>query len=379
MPSFARIGQCFVSTLARKAQRPTPSDTTRSDKVRSLEHSYGKECSRYCVLSYDDIQLGEVIGEGSFGSVHRGTLLKDAGLANRSDDVAIKVLNINLTFQLARRELSNLRKVSLQGGHPNVVQVHGANLFTRPYFIVMELATGPSLFDYIKQRQHTPIPMSLICDFSTQIVNGLMHMHACRIVHRDLKSMNVLLHHHATSDCTSERWDIKLVDLGAATIVRDGGRPNSYEVGTYRWMAPEMKGFSTPPQRSIADDESDDVEESSSSATSSSGAPYDMRVDIYGVGMLIFSMLARKVPFDNMSTLAAALAADRGVRPLLPESKGNVALQLEYIVRRCIAHDPADRPTLEELSNRLELLRTDPDQLLQDFEMELLELFRRQQ
>eukprot|EP00959_Pyramimonas_sp_CCMP1952_P140765 2946068-Pyramimonas_sp.AAC.1 len=107
-------------------------------------------------------------------------------------------------------------------------------------------------------------------------------------------------------------------------------------------MAPEMMG-------SLFDSYDDDGR-----------VGYDLRVDIYAVGMLIYEMFAGKVPFDKMPTLAAAVAANRGRRPTFPDINAeeyqghnqlheNVFLRLEYIIRRCVAHNPCNRPSLEEL------------------------------
>lgn len=177
----------------------------------------------------DEYLIEEVLGEGSFGKVHKAVHIRSG--VHRAIKELQKVETLAEDFELELRALIEL-------DHPHIVQV--IEHFEEPdrWFIVMELCTGPDLFTYIVENTHVKddaphkfIPESRVSVILRQCLKAVLGCHAHGFVHRDLKAKNFLI--------TGSDQTIKLIDFGLATRCL----PNEeYEeiVGTAHYMAPEM-------------------------------------------------------------------------------------------------------------------------------------------
>ena len=158
------------------------------------------------------------------------------------------------------------------------------------------------------------------------IASGMAYLHSRDVLHRDLKSANVLLGVHATGFCP------KLVDFGTAT---EGGtnrprRPNrgnlTAETGTYRWMAPEVINHEH----------------------------YSRPADVFSFAMVFYELLTHQVPFAHLTPVraASAIAIER-TRPALPEGTPQAVAQL---MGHCWDGEPSRRPTFDALNGLLSAL-----------------------
>lgn len=160
-----------------------------------------------------------------------------------------------------------------------------------------------------------------VADGLVQVAAGMAHLHghAPPIVHRDLKSQNVLVR--------GATW--KVADFGLARYVT--GDRMTAETGSYRWMAPEVIRHE----------------------------PYDTRADVYSFGMLLYECLALSVPFVAFSPFEAALAVARdGKRPTLPHA---CDASVTALAEACWHQDPARRPPFERVQEALSRLRVHTD------------------
>ncbi|KAG2443915.1 hypothetical protein HXX76_002255 [Chlamydomonas incerta] len=202
--------------------------------------------------------------------------------------------------------------------------------------VIMEYADRGTLQEAIYKRQvfresprwNKRIAARALFRTAREIALGMKHLHSSNILHGDLKPGNVLL----TSARVDRRGFIaKLADFGLSHVAHGPIATNTW--GTLRYMAPEH--FSG----------------TMSKAT-----------DVFAFGMLLWEMVTGKKPYENMTQGEVIQSVSQGLRPQWPP---DCFPHLEYLGKRCIAHNPADRPTFGEIVKELEDMEVMLRELLQ--------------
>jgi tRNA A-37 threonylcarbamoyl transferase component Bud32 len=170
------------------------------------------------------LNMGEAFAQGAFGKLYRGTY--------NGEDVAIKILErpendlgrAQLMEQQFQQEVMMLATLK----HPNIVRFIGACRKPMLWCIVTEYAKGGSVRQFLTKRQNRSVPLKLAVKQALDVARGMSYVHGLGLIHRDLKSDNLLIF--------TDR-SIKIADFGVARIEvqTEGMTP---ETGTYRWMAP---------------------------------------------------------------------------------------------------------------------------------------------
>ncbi|XP_042418565.1 serine/threonine-protein kinase STY46-like isoform X4 [Zingiber officinale] len=252
------------------------------------------------------LKTGEKIASGSCGDLYRGSYL--------GQDVAIKIIRSNLLndslLQEFQQEVFILKNVQ----HENVVRFVGACTKPPQLCIVTEYMQGGNLYDYL-HKQHNILELSMLLKISIDVCKGMEYLHNNNIVHRDLKTANLLI---------DSNFVVKVADFGVARIQNQGGVMTA-ETGTYRWMAPEVINH----------------------------LPYDEKADVFSFGIVLWELTTSKIPYENMTPLQAALAVRQGHRPEIPETTHP---RLSDLMRRCWEGIPTERPTFSEIVVELEEL-----------------------
>ena len=221
--------------------------------------------------------------------------------------VAAKVCPGNLLKNLSR-EIQILASLP---PHPHVLTFFGAALSGDAVstYIITELASNGSLFDYLHERKEVPSPDQSLA-WAQQIASGMQHLHNNNVVHRDLKSGNVLLALGLLA---------KVCDFGTARTLAKTAKTS--QKGTYRWMAPEVV---------------EDVE-----------ANINKMCDVFSYGMVLYEIFDRKIPFANIcSDALAGAAVVQGDCPPIPS---NLPSYLHPLLRACWKKDPKQRPQFEAI------------------------------
>lgn len=169
-----------------------------------------------------------------------------------------------------------------------------------------------SLFDFL-HNEHNVLDLPTLLKFALDVCQGMSYLHQKGIIHRDLKSGNLLLDKNDV---------VKVADFGLARF-QDGGGDMTAETGTYRWMAPEVINHQ----------------------------PYDSKADVYSFALVLWELMTSKIPYNTMTPLQAAVGVRQGLRPQIPE---NTHPRLINLMQRCWEATPTDRPSFEEIIPELE-------------------------
>ncbi|GMP47184.1 hypothetical protein ACSBR2_001495 [Camellia fascicularis] len=170
------------------------------------------------------LHMGPAFAQGAFGKLYKGTY--------NGEDVAIKLLErpendlerAQLMEQQFQQEVMMLATLK----HPNIVRFIGGCRKPMVWCIVTEYAKGGSVRQFLAKRQNRSVPLKLAVKQALDVARGMEYVHGLGLIHRDLKSDNLLI---------SADKSIKIADFGVARIEvqTEGMTP---ETGTYRWMAP---------------------------------------------------------------------------------------------------------------------------------------------
>jgi TolB-like protein len=256
----------------------------------------GRTISHYRIL--------EKLGEGGMGVVYRAQDLK----LNRV--VALKFLPLEHTstlndihrFQNEAEALSSLN-------HPNIATIFDIDESEGQRFIALELLPGGTLRSKVRENQSAgrEMPLQLVVSYALQVAEGLAHAHKRNIIHRDVKTENIML----TEDGKIKITDFGLAKLRTASQVTNTGST----VGTAAYMSPEQIR----------------------------GEEINMQSDIFSFGVVLYELTTGRLPFrgDHQAALSYSIvheepAAVGSLREKIPPS-------LMEVIAKCLSKDKADR------------------------------------
>lgn len=257
-------------------------------------------------------KLLEVLGEGGMGKVYKAIDKQDG------KTIAVKILNPHLL-----RDEENRRRLASEGrllssiNHPNIVRVLEFGESAEHSFVAMEFLSGGTLQDYIEKNY--PLSEERIFEIAKQICTGLKAIHANNIIHRDLKSQNIMF---------DENGNIRIMDFGlsksplVSTMTTLGT-----VIGTLGFVAPEQV----------------------------TNLNVDQRVDIFSLGVILYQMLTNKLPFNGENEIALIHSIFNTIPPKPTEINRLISPKLEMLVLKCLEKDVEKRfQSVEKLLLALE-------------------------
>lgn len=274
-------------------------------------------------VAADELVYNESLGRGCTAEVFRGfwrgreVAIKEI-FHQRKDSRSGKSVKMDISFN---REVSVLSKVR----HPHLVQFIGVCFEPRPLRVVIEFCKGGSLFDLVHDED-LAIHLAQQIKMCKDIAEGMCYLHNFKpqIIHRDLKSLNLLLVEPVLSG--ADKPHIKVSDFGTARMkdLETEWGSMTKAAGTCHWMAPEVfKG------------------------------PYDEMADVYSYAMVLYEIICRDVPFDECEGNEVLSLVLEGVRPSMDLVPADSPPALVELMTSCWAQNPAARPTFARV---LELL-----------------------
>ena len=259
----------------------------------------GQQLGHYRIL--------EKIGAGGMGEVYRA---HDEQLDR---DVALKVLPAHtLTDEIARARLLREARAAAALNHPHICTIHEVGEAGGQAYIAMELVEGKPLSALVPGQG---LPVETVLRFGSQIADALAHAHERRIVHRDLKSANVVI----TPEGRAKVLDFGLAkrisgeELAEVTTRSQASLTQAGAlIGTVPYMAPEQLR----------------------------GQPADARSDVWALGVVLYEMVAGARPFQGQTSFELSSAILNQVPPPLSPA---VPTQLGAVIERCLAKEPGQR------------------------------------
>ncbi|OLY83991.1 Serine/threonine-protein kinase CLA4 [Smittium mucronatum] len=241
------------------------------------------------------------IGQGASGSVY---MAKSLG-----DDNIVAIKQMDLKSQPRKELLVNEILVMKDHQHPNIVNYINSFLIgNSDLWVVMEYMNGGALTDVIDNNS---MEQDEIATVALEVCKGLNHLHQQRIIHRDIKSDNILL----GEDCS-----VKITDFGFCAKLSEQKSKRATMVGTPYWMAPEV------------------VKQK----------PYGPKVDVWSLGIMVIEMIESEPPYlDEEPLKALYLIATNGTPALKsPELLGP---EIKLFLAECLCVDVENRSTIKDL------------------------------
>jgi eukaryotic-like serine/threonine-protein kinase len=260
----------------------------------------------------------EKLGEGGMGIVYKA---EDTRLKR---EVAIKFLphNFNVSDK-DKQKLKTEAQIAAGLNHPNIATVYAIEEFGDDTFIVMEYVKGKELKDVIRNSSEKKLNFNDFLNYAIQITEGINAAHKKGIIHRDIKSSNIML---------SDDGRIRVMDFGLAHIHGDplltkkGSTP-----GTTAYMSPEQLR----------------------------GEEVDFRADIWSLGIVFFEMLTGQPPFQGNFDQAIIYSILHEKPKSLNKINPDVPDELEKIIFACLEKDKKKRiQSAEDLLSQLKAIKS---------------------
>lgn len=287
----------------------------KDPSLRHQVHAMKRDTAEWSV-PYAALDFGRELGKGSQGEVFAAKLRGTEVAVKRVDTSAVdpEVLN---EFQQECAILTRLR-------HPNITLFMGAAVQYPYVALCTELVHRGSLFHVLRDKT-VPLPWPRALHIALDIAQGLQYLHEYSppIIHRDLKSLNILV---------TTSWRAKVADFGMTRFKGDG---TMTQCGSPLWMPPEMI----------------------------SNVAYDSSADVYSLGIILWELYTRRIPYRGSGLKPAKLVVKvvrEGLRPVLPLQ---APLQYCRLVRACWHADPARRPSISKVVRTLQAFLKDEELL----------------
>lgn len=267
--------------------------------AEGFEGSGGSEREEW-MADLSQLFLGNKFASGANSRIYRGIYKQRA--------VAVKMVRIPDQNEETRARLEQqfMSEVAFLSRlyHPNVVQFIAACKKPPVYCIITEYMSQGTLRMYLHKKDPYSLSTETILRLALDISRGMQYLHSQGVIHRDLKSSNLLL---------NDEMRVKVADFGTSCLETQL-RASKGNMGTYRWMAPEMIKEKT----------------------------YTRKVDVYSFGIVLWELTTALVPFQEMTPVQAAYAAsEKNLRPPLSTTCSPV---LNNLIKTCWSVNPAKRP-----------------------------------
>ncbi|KAL1559810.1 putative serine/threonine-protein kinase drkD isoform X1 [Salvia divinorum] len=257
-------------------------------------------------IQWEDLQLKEEIGQGSFAVVYRGIW--------NGSDVAVKVYTgsqYDETLLDYKKEIDIMRRLR----HPNVLLFMGASRTEEKIAIVTEYMTRGSLFKTL-HRSNQSLDIRRRLRIALDVARGMNYLHHRNppIVHRDLKSSNLLV---------DKSWNVKVGDFGLSKLKHSTFLTTRSGRGTPQWMAPEVLRNELSTEKS----------------------------DVFSFGVVLWELMTEQIPWSDLNALqVVGVVGFMNSRLDIPS---NIDPQISSIISECWTSNSEDRPSFKDMIPKL--------------------------
>ncbi|CAM6019611.1 unnamed protein product [Sphagnum balticum] len=283
-------------------------DSSRYSRQKLMERAvaFAKEYE----IPWEDLIMGEPIGQGSYGKVYRADW--------QGSDVAVKVFLDQHVKAEAIEEFKAEVAIMQRLRHPNVVLFMGAVTNPPNLSIITEFCPRGSLYRLL-HRPNRELDEKRRLRMALDVAKGMNYLHRSSppVVHRDLKSPNLLV---------DKNWTVKVGDFGLSRLKHNAFLSSKSSAGTPEWMAPEVL------RNELSDEKS----------------------DVYSFGVILWELSTLQQPWAGMNPIQVVGVVGFQHRRLpIPE---DVDPAIANIIQACWRMDPRQRPTFSEIMNELKVM-----------------------
>uniref|UniRef100_A0A7N0TX45 non-specific serine/threonine protein kinase n=1 Tax=Kalanchoe fedtschenkoi TaxID=63787 RepID=A0A7N0TX45_KALFE len=293
-------------TIENASEPPNSEDSVGRTSEASSRGAHESNPMLECDIRWEDLNLREKIGQGSYAVVYRGIW--------NGSDVAIKVFvgndQLEETLPDYRKEINIMRRLR----HPNVLLFMGAVYSKERLAIITEYMPRGSLFKTLhKNSQMMDIKRRLRMALDAKGMNYLHRLNP-PIVHRDLKTSNLLV---------DRNWTVKVGDFGLSRLKNSTFLTAKSGRGTPQWMAPEVLR----------------------------NEPSNEKSDVFSFGVILWELVTESVPWSELNSLQVVGVVGFMDRRL--EIPDGINPQISSIINDCWQTNPGQRPSFEEIIKRM--------------------------
>mmetsp|Transcript_14684 Transcript_14684/g.37674 ORF Transcript_14684/g.37674 Transcript_14684/m.37674 type:complete len:297 (+) Transcript_14684:80-970(+) len=266
----------------------------------------------------NDLELLDLIGTGCTAEVYRGML--------NGREVAVKQMDWDKTVLGMKEALAFDREVAIMPRicHEHLVKFIGMTSLQRPCRIVTEFCSGGCCFELLHNCEDIELEWSQQGKMCLDVALAMDYLHQFNpmVIHRDLKSLNLLLARPVLSG--GDIPVVKVSDFGLSRMrsqaAADGGKMTAL-AGTHHWMAPEVF----------------------------IGGEYNEKVDVYSYAMVLFEIICREIPFEDHEAVSVGKLIAAGERPDMESVPPDCPRTLRDLMVACWVQDPKQRPPFDRI------------------------------
>lgn len=289
-------------------------------------------------IDLSKLVLKTIVARGTYGTVYKGSF--------DGQDVAVKLLDWGEEATMTNSEIEAVRAAFRQEvavwhklDHPNVTKFIGASMgngdlripsqelgadgfvpvASNVCCVVVEYLAGGTLKNFLIRHIRKKLTFKAVMQLALDLSRGLSYLHSQSIIHRDVKSENMLL---------DKKMNLKIADFGVARVEAQNPKDMTGETGTLGYMAPEVLG----------------------------GKPYNRKCDVYSFGICLWETYCCDMPYADLSFAEMTSAVvKQNLRPEIPKCCPSA---LATVMKKCWDANPDKRPTMEEVVHMLEVIDT---------------------
>jgi len=295
--------------LLRTPQNPGPGQTGEVSGDSDGKFEFGTNHLKW-IIQYEKMTIGSKIGVGTFGDVFSAVY--------QGEKVAVKKFLKQRVTDNVLLELRTESAILCELQHPNILKFIGMCIKPPNLCLVTEFLERGSL-SHILYNHDNHLNWEHKKNIAQDIATGMAYLHKNSIIHRDVKSSNMLV---------AADWKVKIADFGFSRVKADN--QTMTQCGTVSWTAPEIF----------------------------EGLHYTEKADVFSYGVILWELVFRKKPWEGVHSMKVIQMVGAGKRLNLTNIPADTPSDVIDLIKLCWSHEPSQRPSFAQIIEQFYLTDT---------------------